>query len=444
MSESCSDYPAAGRRRILQFGAAAVGAALSRPAKAASKELRLINVESEPQTVTFLKSVAQEYEAATGVSLSVETIVGTQLWTKVTAAIKAGRPYDLITFAQQTQTVLLAEQGQLVPVTDIVKEIGIDDFGPRALVTYKQDIWGLPYNYNFSYLFYRKDWLDEVKLGVPTNWAEFTQVAKAFTNPVKKRFGTTLPYSQGTTPWGNTGFLWAAGVQFYDNDWNVLIDTPAIKPKLTRALEFLVTNNPCNAPGQYSMTLGNIITNFTSGTAGIAAYMGRLIQAIESNAPDLADKFAISPYPAPDGGKGSVTYGGKEFAIGKTANSKEAIDFLRWFMKTGKITDFQLTLPMYMQPTQYSTYQNPRWLANPTIKKYWPAMQTMREFMDKDAVNVNAIEFQGSPLTVNQGLLLNSEVILTMYQNVLSKKMTVSEAVDDCAASMRKFTRKDA
>lgn len=433
-----------GRRGFLQTaGAAAIGLGAVRRARAAT-ELRVLNVESEPATLAFFRQLAQDYEKATGVRLIVETILGTTVWNKVTTAIKAGRPYDLVTFAQPTQTILLAQQGQLTPVTDLVNAAGVADFGPRSLIPYNGDQWAYPYNYSFSYLFYRKDWLDEVKLGVPTKWDEVTQVAKAFTDPARKRFGTTLPYAPGITAWDGTGFLWAGDVAFYDDKWNVLIDTPAIKPKLTRTLEFLAGMNDCNAPGQFSMTLASIINNFVTGTAGIAPYSGRLIQTIEDKQPDLADKFVTTPFPAPDGGKGTATVGGKVFGVGKTPNSQATLDFLHWFLKNDKLTDFQLTLPMYMQPTQYSTYQNPRWLANPVIKKYWSAMQTMRSFMDKNDTNIDAIEFQGPHLSVNQGLMVNSEVITTMFQNVMTKRMSISDAIDDCAASVRKFTKTDA
>ncbi len=439
--------PRIGRRRVMQAAGGLAGSALALPfvrtAHAAKAVLRYVNVESDPQSVAFLRKLARQYEAETGVRVVVDTIVGITLWTTVTTAIKTGRPYDIIDFAQPTQTALLAQQGQLVPLTGIFEEIGLSDFDPVSLVKYKNDQWYFPYVYNLCCHYYRMDWLAEAKLAVPTNWAEFAEVAKAFTEPAKRRFGTSFPYSMGITPWGNTGFLWASGVEFYDKDWNVLLDTPAIKPKLARALEFLLEINPYNAPGQFNMSLLQIATNFLTGTAGIVANSGGLVQDIALKAQTLTDKFVIAPYPAPDGGKGTVVYGGKGLGIGKSENSQAALDFLRWFTVTsGKMIDYQLSLPMYMQPVQYSTYKNPKWLSNPTIKQFWPTMQTMRSFLDPAIVNIDAVQLQGPRITVNQGLIVNSEVILHMYQNVLTKRMTISEAIDNCAAEVRKFTEK--
>jgi hypothetical protein len=57
-----------------------------------------LNNETDPNTIAFLKQMADEYEAASGVKLQVETVPVNDTWTKVTTAIKAGKPYDFITF----------------------------------------------------------------------------------------------------------------------------------------------------------------------------------------------------------------------------------------------------------------------------------------------------------------------------------------------------------
>jgi multiple sugar transport system substrate-binding protein len=259
----------------------------------------------------------------------------------------------------------------------------------------------------------------------------------------KRQYGTSLAYSTGLTPWGNSGFLWAAGVKFYDDQWNVLLDDAAIRPKLARALDMLAAVNPYNVPGQFDMTLLNMRTNFITGRAGIVAGSGSLMHDIDNKTPELADKFAIAPYPAPDGGNGTVVYGGKGLGIGKSANSAAALDFLRWYVKTGKLIDFQLSLPLYAQPVQYSTYKNPKWLNNPLIRKYGSSVKVMHSFVDPKEVNIDALQLQGPHITANQGKILNAEVILRMYQNVLTKKMTVSEAIADAATQVRALTERD-
>ena len=47
--------------------------------------------------------MATEYGAVAGIKLEIETIPVVDTWTKVTTAIKAGKPYDFITFGQITE-----------------------------------------------------------------------------------------------------------------------------------------------------------------------------------------------------------------------------------------------------------------------------------------------------------------------------------------------------
>jgi multiple sugar transport system substrate-binding protein len=105
------------RRRFLHTLGAASGAALlgttgvaplARAAKATT--IRFFNNETDPNTIAFLKQMSQEYKDTTGVSIEVETVPVLQTWTKVTTAIKAGKPYDFITFGQVTEPLLLAEE----------------------------------------------------------------------------------------------------------------------------------------------------------------------------------------------------------------------------------------------------------------------------------------------------------------------------------------------
>ena len=231
------------RRRFLHTLGAASGAALLGSAglpqrvHARKGTIRIFNNETDPDTIAFLKAMAKTYRAETGVRVKIETVPVMQTATKVTTAIKAGKPYDFIIFFTNL-AILLAEEGQLVPLTDIIREVGEEDFGPRALRLFQDDYWLYPYDYNFNYLLYRKDLFAEKGLQVPNDWDEFLEVLRALNDPDNKSYAITLPYGGVHTNWGNTAFLWAAGVEFYDNEWNVVLDSDDNKPRAIRTLEF--------------------------------------------------------------------------------------------------------------------------------------------------------------------------------------------------------------
>jgi multiple sugar transport system substrate-binding protein len=104
--------------------------------------------------------------------------------------------------------------------------------------------------------------------------------------------------------------------------------------------------------------------------------------------------------------------------------------------------DYQLTVALHYQPPQFSTYQNEKWRSHPLIQRHWPAMQTMLDFMNKDKTRVGSIQLQGPGPSPNQGRIWTSNVIPRMYQQVLLKQMTPSEAVDATAKEIRGFTEK--
>jgi len=444
---SLPSTPMSRRRLLRSLGVTAGGAllgSLGLPARgyAAKKELRYLNNEPAPTTIAFLKDMVAEYEAASGIKIQLETIPVTETWTKVTTAIKAGKPYDFITFGEITQPLLLARDGLLTPVTTIIQEVGVDDFGPRSLDWYQGELWMYPYDYNFNYLFYRKDWFAQKKLHVPTNWNGFLQMLEALNDPANKHYAITLPVSGEPTNWGNTAFLWAAGVQIYDDQWNVVLDAPEMKPRVVRTLEYLTQVTQYTPPGLLEVGLKDMLSNFTSSLSGITSYTGRLIHLIEDRAPELADKYATMPSPAPDGGRGAVTFANDGFSIGKTDNTEDALKFLRWFIKNDKLTEFQLTLPLHYQPPQFSTYKNPRWRSHPLVEKHWAAMEVMLDFMNTDKTLIGSIQLQGPGPSPNQGRIWTSQVLPRMYVNVLTKTMSPSDAVDAAAKEIRGFTEK--
>jgi multiple sugar transport system substrate-binding protein len=438
------------RRRFLQTLGAASGAALlgttgvatlARAAKATT--IRFFNNETDPNTIAFLKQMSQEYKDTTGVSIEVETVPVLQTWTKVTTAIKAGKPYDFITFGQVTEPLLLAEEQKIVPLTNLIRDVGEADFGPRALTLYQNDYWMYPYDYNFNYLFYRKDWFAEKGLQVPNTWDEFLHVLAALNDPGNKRYAYTMPVaSGGHTNWGNTGWLWAAGVEIYDEEWNVILDSDAIKPRAVKTLEFLLKAAQYTPPGLVETSLKDMLINFTSGLSAITTYTGRLIHTIEDRAPELADKYGIMAYPAPEGGRRTVTFANDGFSIGKTPNTEATLEFFKWFLNQGKLVDYQLTVAVHYQPPQYSTYKNEKWRAHPLIQKHWAAIEVMLDFMNTDKTQVGSIQLQGPGPSPNQGRIWTSDVLPRMYQQVLLKQLTPSQAVDAAAKEIREFTKK--
>src|SRR5512140_1014043 len=176
-----------GRRKFLKVAgatAAVMGAyTIGAPFVHAQKRtvtLRFLNQETDPGTIKMLNQAFEEYKTKTGVQIVMDSVPSTDVFIKLSTSIKAGQPYDIGNILFVGDVLLLADSGNLVPMTPFIDEIGRKDFGPNILFSLKDEIWGYPYDYNFATLFYRSDWLEKNKLNIPNTWDEVLKVSRSF------------------------------------------------------------------------------------------------------------------------------------------------------------------------------------------------------------------------------------------------------------------------
>src|SRR3972149_4132958 len=145
------------RRKFLKMaGAAGATMMVSAPFVHTSEKitLRVISQEPDPGTIKVLESNFAEWENKTGVKVLLDTVPGGEVFPKLTASMKAGNPYHLGNELFIGNINIMAANGWIVPITDIIKKIGVDDFGPDILFPMKGEYWWYPYDYNFAYWFY--------------------------------------------------------------------------------------------------------------------------------------------------------------------------------------------------------------------------------------------------------------------------------------------------
>ncbi len=144
------------RRRVITT--AATGAALmalGAPAvHAQTKTIRFPNAEPGRESVRALRVAAAEYEKQTGVKVVVDTVPPDDAYSKLQASLSSGTPYDIGTLAFAGHMLILAEAGKLVPMTKLIEK---SKWGPRILFPVKGEHYWYPYDYNFCWMYYRKD-----------------------------------------------------------------------------------------------------------------------------------------------------------------------------------------------------------------------------------------------------------------------------------------------
>ena len=132
------------------------------------------------------EELAKKFEAANpGITVKLEITVSDGLPTRIQTALRSGSPPDLIE-AQHGWVVPYAQAGLLLPLDDVLDELGKDDFVPASLDydTWDGHIWGIPYRIETHGVIYNKGTFKAAGLDPekpPQTWTELVDAAKKLT-----------------------------------------------------------------------------------------------------------------------------------------------------------------------------------------------------------------------------------------------------------------------
>lgn len=416
-------------------------ALISQPASAQKVTMRFLNSESDKDTIKFLEETFKEYQQKKGIRVVLETVAATDAYTKILASIKAKRPYEIVNVMYLGELTPLVFENQVVPMTPIIKKIGMQDFGPNILFPYKDEVWWFPYDYNFSMMAIRTDILKEKGLAVPKTWDELLKVAKACTDDTDgdgkiDRYGIVMPLGlSSTTTWASTPLFWGNGVHTFDDKWNVIIDKPEMKPKVIESLEMYKKLFQYMPPGLASADYTQLMAKFIGGKAAIFSGAGRIVHQIERFNPELIDKFDLVGWPTPDGKRTASTLGYDGWYVLKGPQQKQAMEFMEWFV-TNKQIGFLKTLPIHYQPTQYSIYKNPEWRSHPSVQRFSKIVENELNLMEKGYFR--SVDTDGpTPFDMRPAKIFASFLYPELLQRVLLNNENPSKAIDEIAKKMR-------
>jgi len=426
------------RRKVLA-GAAGLGALSMFPAPAVHAqvhELRFLNAEPAIDSVRALRVAAAQYERERRVKIVVDTVPVGDAYTRMTSAIRGGKPYDIGTLIFVAHVLSLANEGQLTPITQLVNK---HKWGKRILFPINGEQYWYMYDYNLCWLFYRKDLYDQLRLEVPKTWAQLLENSrKTMSTSGTQRFGITTPVgSNDATNWMSFGYLWAEGVSLFDDKWNLTFDTPEARKKTAAYLDFFAELYKTMPPGSTQISFGNVLAQFSADQAAHAPYAGRLIEFLEQRAPQLADKYGMMPYPDQGGRMAAVNHGYDGWVIGKTPLAEEAVRFMEWFSDAHYI-NFLHSAPLHFQPPRLDIYDDPRWRAHPLIEKHAAAVKQMQGFLEDPNIIIRSIDTEGPAPDLRPAKIFESWVLPEMLQNKVLKNMSSEECVAQAVAGMRK------
>lgn len=281
--------------------------------------------------------LAEEFNEANDANIQPEPIANDDFKPALTTAMQAGDPPDIFhswgggVLAQYVRADLVRD------ITDEVSDV-VKNMSPGALAPYTIDgrIYGLPFDMGMVGMWYNKALFEEAGLdpdNPPATWSEFLDAVTTL-----KEAGITPIALAGAAPWtqhywfsylairvmGVDGYTAAREAKSFDD------------PGFLRAAELwkeLVDMEPFQSGFLQQGYGGEDSSPAVFGAGGAAMHlMGQWDPSVQesSSGTSLGDDLGWFPFPAVEGGKGSINEvygGGNGHAVGANAPDY-AVDFL--------------------------------------------------------------------------------------------------------------------
>ncbi len=257
---------------------------------------------------------------------------GTELLSKLLAAISAGDPPDVVR-TDISWVTQLAKLGALQPLSTSLSnwQTLASSVYPGSLSTnlWKGTYYGLPLDTNTQVLFWNKADFQAAGLsGPPQTFSELVTDAQKLTDPAKKQWGLSV---DGTDIWNVSPYVWSNGGSFVNAAGTTA--SGYVKGKATvDALTSLVN----------MYKAGDIGTDFLGGSGTIGGEQGFpkgqyamyidgpwAIPTYQSQFPNLS--YGMAPIPAGSGGSISVV-GGEDVVVPAGGKHLQAADEFATFL----------------------------------------------------------------------------------------------------------------
>ncbi len=257
---------------------------------------QLLTEDTDDPEIAWYKARVEAFTAShPGVQVAYDAVGMSGLFEKLTTALAAGQPPDMVAGSGLSRVATLAKLGVLQPVDDIVEAIGRDDFMPGMVdqFTWDGQVLAVPVQtLSFPYWF-RRDLLEQAGLAEPRTWDDLLNVAKTLTRDGV--YGICLPGGVNTaTARQVLIYFRQGGGNILDADGTIVINSAENRA----TLEFMKELYQYSPPGASNFGFGDLLTNFQSGICASTYYSGRMLQRVSARAPAIAPSLGcvFPPY----------------------------------------------------------------------------------------------------------------------------------------------------
>lgn len=394
--------------------------------------------ESDPDQLAVLQSLIAEYQNLNpGIEVDIVIASPASRGTRLLTSLASGADLGIFEIEPALMSQW-ADAGYLLPLDDVVTNIGERDFVEGSLFRQNGNVYAVPYAVSVYGLWVRKDLFQQAGLPLPTSYDEVLKAAKVLTNG--DMYGIALPAGQNiaTVNYFST-FLWQNGGDYFTCDGQVAFGQPQALDAVRR-WQALTQYAP---PGFTTWGFPEQIDAFVNGRVAMAMYAGRLGVQLEETHPELSDKVTVV---FPPWGKEKVTLGvWSRFAIAAgTKNIAEAKAFLQWLVSGDRLLRYDNVLPGHMIPPLNSVRKETLLNPSPYTQKHKDWIQSFSDwsaYINHPAMNMGSIsqgKFKRSDIAPPWAweVFGTPGIVDTMLQNVANGN-DPQQAWDDAVNKMQ-------
>jgi multiple sugar transport system substrate-binding protein len=298
-----------------------------------------VGVEAGGPAPEFYKSIISEFTDKTGIKVNIMDVPGQNMHDRyVTESIAHTGGFDVFNM-DQPWIPEFAEKGFIEPITAKVDKVDLEDFFPSAIdtVSYKGEIYALPYLVQTPIVYYRKDLFEKAGITAPAKTPEeWRTYAKQLTDPANDIFGTIIEGQQSPEPATQfTDMILQHGGKLIDENNKVLIDSPEVLNAFKYALA-IQHEDKSSPPGAVGYNNGDVGNMFLQGKVAMVRNWPYMYSMAKDPAQSkVADKFAIAVQP------GTSAVWSWSFGISSDSKNKDAAyEFVKWASSSEVIARF--------------------------------------------------------------------------------------------------------
>lgn len=360
------------------------------------------------------------------VKIKLEAFAWGELNTKWTTGLAAGQVPD-IAAALPNQVVEMINSEALIPVNDVIDDIGRDRFNAPALKEGEKDgkNYSIPLYSHAQVMWYRKDILAQHGLEVPTTWDELAAAAK--------KIGKSADLYGLSVPMGTNDLLATRYLNFYMRSKGETLLKKDGRANLTSDVAKEGTKywtdlyKEVSPEGSVNYPVLDQATLFYQGKTAFDFNSGFHISGVEKARPDLLDQIAAAPLPRASASD-PATYPAEVSNIATVVWDASKVKplakaFLRTLYNDDAYIEFLHSVPGGMLPVLKDINENPKYLDNPTIKKFADSIKVIE---DQVALG-SAMGMEEGP-TVQSGILTSQGIIERMFQSVVLENKDIADA----------------